>query len=956
MTSASAQTTSSLVPNGLELPDDPMPLGSGPLVTELQGSRMRRADFERLQERLNALREAFMYEFPFGDYLFSDLVLQVTLTVLVVLFALWFLLELFLFIGRLFVWCFYACSDRRKAFFRFLKNRRLKSQLWFNSRLGIRPEQVIPESSPVALADLSCTVLNESTIPGSSYFPAESLPKSVFSVSILEYDGTPFFVGMAFRYLNYCVLCSHELAYDVGKGVFRLSTERGHVDINRSNFAQTPFPDVSYVHLSDREWSMLGQISQVDAPPNPLTVREFGLVELYGFVNGKLVRSEGQYKVEDDVIYHKCSSKGGFSGSPIILRGPASSKKVVVIGIHQRGSNDKVYNEGFSFPLVALFLRHQSKMESSEDFFKRFITEHKSELRSLLEDRTSSKIYVGTDDVFVTVAGRTLCLSYEEAEELAECDYLKEQEEDERKIGGSDKHNMPSGHGEFNDNFESIPLLGQVQRASIASAVAITPEDASIQRYFKSGPKIAAIHLSPMSDDKDSNGMRKFFPDLSDDYGVPPITAEAEKKSLSVQLEFFNTHSIPRGDWDKWLARAELLLKKSKFSIPEDFLSDSHYDRVLSLVRDDPELRKKHPGASFARQGYTSNADVFNAVDVKEMVKNRVTALINASDLDSRYLSNPYRIFEKKEITKLAKLLEERYRLIFGGDLIDQLVDRLLYQEMLDNNIVQVDSLPNKVGLNFTQGGTNKLITQYGNQPKVKDWASFDCKSHDFTVSADESLFVADLNHRLAIGSPELKAAWRKLQIARETAAMWGSIALSDGSVWIKTVPGINPSGRLLTIDLNGKVVLLNDIRYEDSHGRFPQPRHFISMGDDTVKRLKETPQELVEFMRSIGHTYTIESEKGTFEQQNFCSREFFKLPSGYGYLPLNWNKNINNLIRQRRDLLVPTLRSYMAEYCCDEIKFSQLSAAMASLDKSQCVSQQVYQRIMLGLESAIRV
>jgi len=423
----------------------------------------------------------------------------------------------------------------------------------------------------------------------------------------------------------------------------------------------------------------------------------------------------------------------------------------------------------------------------------------------------------------------------------------------------------------------------------------------------------------------------------SDEFVYPPMGAQHEKDSFNYQSKYFNVSEKPVMV-DRAISRLEELYAPSQWTLPEDFLTDEHILRICRFVALD--YADKNPGSYFLRKQMTNNGDVFKKVGegaILEIVKDRLEELRKANSTEAEQLSTPFRLFQKFEPTKKSKVADKRWRLIFGGCLIDMIIDRLLYQNMIDTTIQNYENLPCKVGMNFKNGGVDKLVRKYLSGGS-KNWISFDCKAFDMTVAGWEHDAILELNGRLNKTQGQHREMWDILTRNRERAATFGSIAFSDGTVLTKTKQGIQPSGRLDTIDKNGKVIALLRCMYDIMQSQPTGKLSLITMGDDSVQDNIGDVDHFVSQMLQWGHHFTIESERGDFASQNFCSMKFLKLAnSKYGGVPLNWEKNIFSLQHpdgKKIESMGAGLLSYMLEYVHDSDKFSKLTTSMLDWDR----------------------
>lgn len=450
-----------------------------------------------------------------------------------------------------------------------------------------------------------------------------------------------------------------------------------------------------------------------------------------------------------------------------------------------------------------------------------------------------------------------------------------------------------------------------------------------------------------------------FTEDVLDKYQFPKNTFENEIASFNVQSDKFNMKPAPDSTViRRALDRLELMYAPSVWTIRDDFCSDEHIKNVIENVA--KESKKKNSGAVFCRQGTPTNEEVFKKLSIDgvfAMTKERIeNLLVSEESLDSLdKMSDPIRVFIKKEHHKKAKIESKRLRLIWGVSLIDQIIDRILYQPMLDKAIEKYKEIPSKVGMSFKHGGVNNLVVQYEN--KSENWESFDAHSYDFTVSGWKQDVILQLNERL-LQKEECAALakWRVLSKARHFAINNCSFAFSNGACFRQTKPGRQNSGHLLTIDNNCKGTVLDRVLY-DIHKNVPtNKKSIIVMGDDSVQDGLDSALDYCKWVEeNCGVELTVEGKRGKFSQQNFCSTDFKLFGSTWVSNPRNWMKtvaSICNYEKKKAKVQPEALDSIAGEYVFNE-NFDWLHSKLRSMHPAKCRSKQYYQSLHLGYEVA---
>lgn len=457
--------------------------------------------------------------------------------------------------------------------------------------------------------------------------------------------------------------------------------------------------------------------------------------------------------------------------------------------------------------------------------------------------------------------------------------------------------------------------------------------------------RVYKVHETPFKE--------KLEPEVVNAYRYPPVGAQHEKESFNIQSDKFNTvEPMSEELRSKVLDRAEHFYKYSKWSIPEDFLSDEHIVRVLvGVMRKNP---KKNPGAILTRLGMSTNLDVLARLGIDgilDMVRARLTELLTSED--TRYAADPVRIFQKLEGHKMEKVLQRRWRLIWGVSLIDQIVDRLLYEPVVEVSLAACEKQSAKPGISFKHGGVDRMVRLH-EDVGPKNWTSFDASSFDFTVSGDQLDVVRELNSRLCLTEGPLREKWEDLSKRREEALKYGTFVFSDGTMCRQVQPGIQKSGRFTTIDANCKVVVTNRIRYDIAKKLPSNPLGTVAMGDDAVEY--DVGADYQQFIaENCGNRLTRECEPGPFASQSFCSMNFKRLPTGlYVSVPQNWAKNTWCLANMEGngDSYEEALSSLVIEYRFHE-KWGVLYEELKRVAPTRARSKEYYDSIHLRLESA---
>lgn len=416
--------------------------------------------------------------------------------------------------------------------------------------------------------------------------------------------------------------------------------------------------------------------------------------------------------------------------------------------------------------------------------------------------------------------------------------------------------------------------------------------------------------------------------------------ADHEKTSFNLQSALVNTtKSISGEEWEETLYRLEHCYKYSRWDLPEDFGQDSHIKRTIELIM--TRNPTKSPGAVFLRQGLLSNQGVLDKLGLDglvSMVKDRWESL-SIAEMSQGYdplipnTSDPIRVFQKFEPHSLEKMATGRFRLIFGVSLLDQIVDRMLLQEVVDASLSACRVQSSKPGLSFKKGGTDILVRAHTSHRE--NWNSFDASGFDFSVEGVQLDIVAELNRRLC-NTPDHKTSdmtsfqmkqvdrkdhWWHMYSQREKAINLATLVFSCGTMIRQNYACIVKSGRVTTIDGNCKISCSNRVRYDIACDVPTRPLDSIYMGDDAVENnLHHGPDHFIEFVKAkCGNRLTKQCETGRLTQQNFCSADITRLPNGkHVMLPCNFEKSAwraAHIEPTKRDSYPDTISNLCTEY-----------------------------------------
>lgn len=266
--------------------------------------------------------------------------------------------------------------------------------------------------------------------------------------------------------------------------------------------------------------------------------------------------------------------------------------------------------------------------------------------------------------------------------------------------------------------------------------------------------------------------------------------------------------------------------------------------------------------------------------------------------LEGELDADPLKVFVKQEPHKLEKLKEGRYRLIMGVSLIDTVVDRIIFGEMLRNAASPTNVLrtPCAVGWAPNRGGW-RFISLYTHNGFSIDRKAWDWTVNEWLIQIWEQ-FIKDMH-------PDHPSWWSNLVSRRFTCLFYiARFSFPDGQLIQQGTPGIMKSGCLLTLLLNsvGQTVLhcLAQLRL----GKDPYDNIPISMGDDTLQRPFNSMELYAEELAKMA---LIKEAEYTHNYSEFIGFIFTKT----GFYPAYWKKHLFQLRHLDQSVMRETLISY---------------------------------------------
>lgn len=352
---------------------------------------------------------------------------------------------------------------------------------------------------------------------------------------------------------------------------------------------------------------------------------------------------------------------------------------------------------------------------------------------------------------------------------------------------------------------------------------------------------------------------------------------------------------------------AEKLYAPVRYVLPADWNSRRSFEDVLRF-----DLNfKSSPGIPLMFQYSTvAQAVGWDGMSLDPLKVELMWQLVSARLINRDW--DPYRLFIKPEPHKIKKCSERRFRLIFAGGLVDQIIDHMLFGHQNKLEIKKHLEIPTKVGWAPFGGGT-VLLTRMIRDPMAIDKSSWDWLAPQWVFLAD-----LQLRERLCDGAT---AEWLDLVRARYKYAFEDAVVVaSDGGVYKQRVPGLMKSGLVNTIATNSVSQVFLHLAASRRCGVVP--KKLIAMGDDTLQE-KESHPDYLRHLQDLGCEV-----KEVDYQYHFCGYDL------QSEVPLYWDKHFFSLSYLNTDLAIETLRSYQRNWAMDDTgKLSWLRSLILEFD-----------------------
>lgn len=324
--------------------------------------------------------------------------------------------------------------------------------------------------------------------------------------------------------------------------------------------------------------------------------------------------------------------------------------------------------------------------------------------------------------------------------------------------------------------------------------------------------------------------------------------------------------------------------------------------------------------------------DEFRLQMLHHLVKDRYM------QLSEGYLeADPLKVFVKQEPHKNSKLEVGRVRLIAAVSLVDTMVDRILFGELLRTAMKPRNMLttPCVVGWTPLRGGWRYLQSKYPEGSISIDRTAWDWTVQLWLVEAWKE-FLFDIH----VGAPNW---WQNMVSARLKCLFEEAVfRFSDGVAVKQKYPGIMKSGCLLTLYLNSVSQTILHILTSNRLGLDPYHNVPLCAGDDTIQ---------LDFAEVEEYSATLNCFCITKEVVKTCGfSEFIGFLFNHsGFVPAYWEKHLFNLRHIDVTVQREALQSYQILWYNDPIMLSLIREFAYKVDPHILLSDRSLREIANG-------
>lgn len=308
---------------------------------------------------------------------------------------------------------------------------------------------------------------------------------------------------------------------------------------------------------------------------------------------------------------------------------------------------------------------------------------------------------------------------------------------------------------------------------------------------------------------------------LASEFGWPCFGHNAELKSLVYHCsrrEGLRTDSPGRVERTLILERLMVEYAAGRWSIPDDFMTRAHFERVVSGI--DMTSSPGYPHCQY----YSTNAEMFGFKHgvIPEVKLEEIWATVKMQIKMRK--SDPIRLFIKPEAHKQEKLRGYRYRLISSVSVIDQIIDAMLFGSMNKEILSKPLQQPCKGGWSPYVGGW-KIAPREGVM-------SLDKSAWDWSVCG----WIVDMELELRLRLCDNPTAeWKDLAVWRYRELYESPVFVTSGGLKLKQLePGVMKSGCYNTLVSNS--IMQSIVHHRACYEVDLDPGWMWTLGDDTIQ------------------------------------------------------------------------------------------------------------------------
>lgn len=364
-----------------------------------------------------------------------------------------------------------------------------------------------------------------------------------------------------------------------------------------------------------------------------------------------------------------------------------------------------------------------------------------------------------------------------------------------------------------------------------------------------------------------------------------------------------------------------------------------HPIRIVSKVLD--LNMDGSPGYPLCRD-YTTNREIVERKGVFFLV-NLVRERVEKFRLTGFYDDDCIRYFIKAEAHVWAKVEQGRYRLIASVSVVDQLIDSLLFDDMLDAEVKASRYTPIKNGRSFLYGGLDDMFKSMGwnsnTEVCFKDVSAWDWHVRDWMYD-----LYYETTLRLCNNWPSNpNNLYTALMRERLMCLMYAKCMTSDGTQYQQLLPGTVRSGSKITLSQNTRCSIGDKIDGAiQHHGDFKSYRDGImGIGDDTIE-IRSIPESVTlktakDQGRTLKHCHSAYLYAEGPNRPEWCSKNWKIGPYGkVVWWSINWKKFCFNLVNLEKisetEYAAEKLFGACIEYYWDTEHFKLVHAELMKL------------------------